>query len=65
VTPVITKVCPECGSVLMVRTNRKTDTQFLGCDRWPECKHTEPIPETLLMRLTGAPELPLWDEETT
>jgi ssDNA-binding Zn-finger/Zn-ribbon topoisomerase 1 len=49
----------------MVRTNRKTETQFLGCDRWPECKHTEPIPETLLMRLTGAPELPLWDEETT
>ena len=43
----ITKPCPDCGRPLVERTNRATGTPFLGCPRWPECKHTEPLPEAL------------------
>lgn len=53
-------ICPECGSpVLVVRTNSKNGGQFLGCPRWPECKHSEPIPESWKMRAQGQPELPI------
>lgn len=53
----ITKVCPDCGNDLTVRENRHTGSQFIGCQAWPSCTHTEPIPETLRMRLLGAPSL--------
>lgn len=59
----ITKTCPECGRALVIRTNRLTGIEFLGCIFWPECKHTEPIPESLRMRLAGAPSL--FDDEET
>lgn len=55
--------CPTCadngrGSVmLIVRVNRKTGTEFLGCPEWPECTYTQPIPESVLMRLAGQPTL--------
>lgn len=51
------KACPKCGSKLIVRTNRANESQFLGCPRWPECQHTEPIPESIRMRLQGQPTL--------
>ncbi len=51
------KVCPDCGDRLVVRTNKATGSQFLGCANWPECRHTEPIPEALRMRLAGQPTL--------
>lgn len=54
----ITKRCPECGGELLIRTNRQTDSQFIGCTGWPECTHTEPLPESLKMRLAGHPVLP-------
>lgn len=62
--PQIEKRCPTCGRELQIRTNRHNDTQFIGCTGWPDCTHTEGIPETLRMRLMGAPELPLFDEPT-
>lgn len=34
-----------------------------SCTGYPECQHTEPIPETLKLRLAGAPELPMFDED--
>jgi ssDNA-binding Zn-finger/Zn-ribbon topoisomerase 1 len=62
--PTITKACPECGRALIIRTNRQTDTPFLGCAGYPECAHTERVSENLMQRLQGAPELPLFDEPT-
>jgi 5-methylcytosine-specific restriction endonuclease McrA len=54
----ILKECPECGGELQVRKNKATKDEFLGCERWPRCTHTEPVPESVRMRLAGAPILP-------
>lgn len=37
--------CPisGCGGRLVVRTNRGTEEQFLGCSNYPKCRYTEPI----------------------
>jgi ssDNA-binding Zn-finger/Zn-ribbon topoisomerase 1 len=59
--PAIDKLCPECGRPLAIRTNTKNHSQFLGCTGYPECSHTEAIPETLRLRLLGHPELPLFE----
>ena len=29
--------CPECGSHLVVRKNKKTKDFFIGCGSFPEC----------------------------
>ena len=52
--------CPRCSpSVkLIVRTNRMNDSQFLACQNWPQCNHTQPVPQDLIMRLHGAIPLP-------
>lgn len=57
--PKITMPCPEpeCKGTLEVRTNRKNGSEFLGCDRFPECKHTQPLTEYLKMVKLGAPTL--------
>jgi len=34
------RVCPYCGSALVVRTARKTGNQFWGCSKYPACKYT-------------------------
>lgn len=54
----INKQCPDCGSHLVIRANRKNGDQFLGCVRWPECIHTEQIPEYLILEAVGAKKLP-------
>ena len=56
----VSKCCPECGtgSKLVVRTNSKDGSQFLGCPNYPECKHTEPIPQDIRMIQAGAQRLP-------
>ena len=54
----ITKTCPECGKPLFVRTNRETGQLFLGCSQYPECDHTEPLPEDLVLRAQGATTFP-------
>ncbi len=53
-----TKICPECGHDLVIRKNKATKEQFLGCSQWPECTHTEPLPEDVMLRLRGAKTLP-------
>ena len=51
--------CPKCARPLVLRHRRADGTPFLGCSGWPlECKHTEPLPEAIRMRLAGAPTLP-------
>ena len=48
-------LCPVCddGTVLIVKTNRQSDHQFLGCPKWPECEYTRGIPEEWKMREAG------------
>ncbi len=55
----IEKYCPACGSgtKLVVRTNRKSDSQFLGCENFPICTHTEKIPESMYMEAAGQKRL--------
>ena len=54
----IRKSCPRCGHPLVVRTNENIGVDFLGCGRYPECKHSEPLPIDVEMRRQGAPGLP-------
>lgn len=35
--------CPDCGGVMVTRTNRSTGERFLGCNRYPDCKGTRPV----------------------
>ncbi len=35
--------CPECGSDLLVRQNRR-GSYFVGCDGYPDCEFTLPLP---------------------
>ncbi len=55
----IRKPCPEpeCHGTLIVRVNSHTGEEFMGCDRYPNCRHTEPIPEYLRMIAAGVPTL--------
>ena len=56
--PKIEKACPECNRPLVVRRQRASGSLFLGCSGWPEhCQHTEAIPESVRMQLSGAPRL--------
>lgn len=54
--------CPDCGADLVVRTNRTTGSDFLGCNRFPECGYTSPLTAYLEMRRAGAPVLPGFGE---
>jgi len=56
--PKITATCPSCGARLVLRTNHQSGSQFMGCERWPECHYTRPLPESVRMRLAGEPTLP-------
>lgn len=51
----VARTCPKCGVAhrLVVRTNGKDGSQFLGCPNYPRCRHTEPIPEDIRMRAMG------------
>jgi len=35
--------CPRCGSMMVVRTNKRTKEKFMGCSQWPKCSQTMPI----------------------
>lgn len=60
----IIKRCPACLEAgipdipLRELANKTSGHHFLGCSRFPECSHTEEIPETIRMRRAGAPVLP-------
>lgn len=32
--------CPRCGSILVLRTNRRTRESFIGCSSYPRCRFT-------------------------
>lgn len=50
---IIELYCPECDAKLVVRVNRSSGNQFLGCSNWPDCVYTRPIPEEYIMRASG------------
>ncbi len=35
--------CPKCGGKLVVRQNRRTNENFMGCTNFPKCRGTRPI----------------------
>jgi DNA topoisomerase I len=44
--PVLTDVdCPDCGAKLVIRSGRRGP--FLGCSKYPKCKHAEDLPPEL------------------
>lgn len=49
--------CSECGAQMRIRLNKESNTLFIGCARWPDCKHTEEIPETVRMEILGQKRL--------
>ena len=42
---------------MIYRKNNRSGEVFLGCDKYPECRTTRPIPESLLMEIVY-PKLP-------
>ena len=34
--------CPDCGSTLVQRRNRRTGEAFWGCSAYPQCRYTKP-----------------------
>lgn len=46
---------------MVIRTNRTSQTQFWGCGNWPECEHTEKVPEYVRLRQAGVAPLPGFD----
>ena len=58
-TPDVSKTCPKCApDRLVVRVNRETGHEFLGCSNWPGCTYTEPLPLDMQLRRQGATPLP-------
>ena len=44
--PVAGKICPRCGSKLVLRTASRganVGNQFFGCTSYPKCRYTEPV----------------------
>ena len=37
------KICPQCGNVLVNRTNKSNNNEFLGCSGYPNCKYTSKL----------------------
>ncbi|MBN1815340.1 MAG: topoisomerase DNA-binding C4 zinc finger domain-containing protein [Anaerolineae bacterium] len=52
--------CPHCVPPvrLVVKTNTRNGSQFLGCPNWPDCTYTRPLTEDLVMIAQGAVRLP-------
>ncbi len=37
--------CPKCGGDLCVKQSSKTRSSFVGCNSWPDCDVTYPLPQ--------------------
>lgn len=49
--------CPKCGRRLQIKRRRKDGRNFLGCTGYPECEHTQPLPQDVAMRALGQCEM--------
>ncbi len=58
--------CPKCldagrgQQIMVVRTNEKNGSEFLGCPQYPKCRHSQPLPIWFEMERMGAERLPGW-----
>lgn len=59
----ITKPCPRCSAALVVRRNGETGEEFVGCQNYPACTYTEPLPLDVQKRRRGDPMLPGFEPE--
>lgn len=50
--------CTACGKPMVMRKNKATGGEFLGCSGWPECTETQPVPAYIHMQRQGADPLP-------
>jgi ssDNA-binding Zn-finger/Zn-ribbon topoisomerase 1 len=39
------QTCPDCGQPMVIRSGSRG--RFLGCSGYPECRHTENLPDDL------------------
>lgn len=51
------KYCPD-GHPMVIRVNRETGQEFLGCSQWNACTYTEKLPEYIRLRIAGHKPLP-------
>lgn len=54
----IRKGCKRCGALMLIKRNRATGEQFLGCsahrpDDRLSCQYTEPLPEAIRLKRQG------------
>lgn len=35
--------CSKCGSIMVIRANKKTGNKFYGCTGYPDCKNTKSL----------------------
>ncbi|MFW6025906.1 MAG: topoisomerase DNA-binding C4 zinc finger domain-containing protein, partial [Candidatus Woesearchaeota archaeon] len=35
--------CEECGSEMELKYSQKSNTRFLGCSNYPDCKNTKSL----------------------
>ncbi len=40
--------CPDCGSPMVKRHNKKQGRMFYGCEQFPACRGTRPMPDRLI-----------------
>jgi len=52
------KRCDWCGRHMVLRRNRRDDSQFWGCSGYPECTRTADPPAYLEELSKGAQQLP-------
>lgn len=43
----VAKKCPDCTSEFLVIRQGKSGHEFLGCQNYPLCRHTEPCPDSI------------------
>jgi DNA topoisomerase I len=59
----VIKFCPLCGRAMIERTNTTNGSAFIGCTGYPDCRHTEPLPESVKLRRQG--QRGMFDDEVT
>jgi len=48
--------CPECGKPMVAKRGRGRKGGFLACTGYPQCKHTQPIPDDIAIDWPGPEE---------
>lgn len=57
-----TPKCPNCGSNMVARNNRKTHEKFWGCPQFPKCRGTRPYQQKSTFDIKPVHAEPKWIE---